>query len=49
MTLFFQQDRYRYELPQKCTDVIHHGFEQESFRVGYRLEQLPETVRKSQI
>ena len=49
MTLFSQQDRYRYELPQKFTDVTHHGFEQESFRVGYRLGQLPETVRKSQI
>ena len=29
MTLFFQQDQYLYELPQKYTDVIHHGFEQE--------------------
>lgn len=27
MTLFFQQDQYLYELPQKYTDVTHRGCE----------------------
>ena len=49
MTLFFQQDQYRYELPQKFTDVTHRGFERGSFRVGCQLEPPPEMARKSRI
>lgn len=46
MTLFFQQDQYLYELPQKYTDVTHRGCERGLFLDGFLSEQQPGTARK---